>query len=75
MNTPRTIRLVRADGLPALHGALSSLACGGTLAEVRSRVVLVPSRAAAYLLRQTLEDLRLRDVTAPTMRRSRFLTS
>jgi RecB family exonuclease len=62
VNTARTIRLVRADGLPALHGALSSLACGGTLADVRSRVVLVPSRAAAYLLRQTLEDLRFRDV-------------
>jgi ATP-dependent helicase/nuclease subunit B len=64
VNTPRTIRLVRADGLPALHGALSSLAGGGTLGEVRSRVVLVPSRAAAYLLRQTLEDLRFRDVKA-----------
>ncbi len=64
MNSPRIIRLVRADGLPALHGAVASLACGGTLADVRSRVVLVPSRAAAYLLRQTLEDLRFPEVKA-----------
>lgn len=61
MITPRATRLVRADGLPALHRALYALACGGSLADVRSRVVLVPSRAAAHLLRQTLEDLRFQD--------------
>ena len=64
MTIPRTIRLIRADGLLAFHRAVSSLAGAGTLADVRSRVVLVPSRAAAYLLRQTLEDLRFRDVKA-----------
>jgi len=64
VNSPRIIRLVRADGLPALHGAVASLACGGTVADVRSRVVLVPSRAGAYLLRQTLEDLRFPEVNA-----------
>jgi ATP-dependent helicase/nuclease subunit B len=62
VNTPRTIRLIRADGLPAMHRALSVLAGAGALANVRGRVVLVPSRAAAYLLRQTLEELCFRHV-------------
>jgi ATP-dependent helicase/nuclease subunit B len=58
---PRTARLVRADDLPALHRALFSLACRGSLADIRHRVILVPSRAAGHLLRQTLEDLRFHD--------------
>ena len=46
---------MRADGLRALHGALCAVACSGGAAEARRRVVIVPSRAAAHLLRQTLE--------------------
>jgi len=56
--TPRATTLIRADGLPAVHLALYSLACRGPLADVRQRVLIVPSRAAAHQLRQTLEDLR-----------------
>jgi len=55
--TPRTTRLVRADSLPSLHRALLSLACGGDLAGTRQRAVIVPTRAAAQHLRQTLENL------------------
>lgn len=57
MITPRTTRLVRADSLPSLHRALLSLACGGDLAGTRQRAVIVPTRAAAQHLRQTLENL------------------
>jgi ATP-dependent helicase/nuclease subunit B len=64
VTTPRTTRLVRADDLPALHRGLYSLARRGSLGDIRRRVILVPSRAAAHLLRQTLEDLRFRDTHA-----------
>jgi RecB family exonuclease len=55
--TPRATRLVRAAHLPALHRALLSLATRGDLAAVRSRAILVPSRAAGQHLRRTLEQL------------------
>jgi RecB family exonuclease len=55
--TPRATRLVRAEHLPALHMALLSLATRGDLFAIRSRAIVVPSRAAAQQLRQTLESL------------------
>ena len=57
MITPRATRLVRAESLPALHRAVLSLARRGDLGAVRRRAIIVPSRAAAHQLRQTLESL------------------
>jgi RecB family exonuclease len=57
VTTPRATRLVRAETLPALQRAVYGLACCGHLADIRRRVVIVPSRAAAAQLRQTLESL------------------
>ncbi len=53
--TPQTRVLVRARGLAAFRGALVGLARSGTPIDARRRVVLVPTRAAGELLRQTLE--------------------
>ena len=47
--------LVRARGLAAFRGALVRLATSGTPLDARRRAVLVPTRAAGELLRQTLE--------------------
>jgi RecB family exonuclease len=47
--------LVRARDLAAFRGALVDLAFAGGPAEVRRRALIVPTRAAAELLRQTLE--------------------
>jgi RecB family exonuclease len=55
---PRSTTLVRADNLSAVRRVLFSLACRGDLADVRHRALIVPSRAAALQLRQTLETLR-----------------
>ncbi len=55
MTTPRSTRLVRAESLPALHRALLSLATRGDVDAVRRRAIILPSRAAAQQLRQTLE--------------------
>ncbi len=48
--------LVRARGLAAFRQALGDLAIAGGLPAVRRRLVLVPTRAAAELLRQTIEQ-------------------
>jgi RecB family exonuclease len=48
--------LVRARGLAAFRDALCERALAGGPLAVRRRVVLVPTRAAAELLRQTLEQ-------------------
>jgi RecB family exonuclease len=48
--------LVRARGLAAFRQALCGLAQEGGPASVRRRLVLVPTRAAAELLRQTIEQ-------------------
>src|SRR5436190_23866917 len=48
-------RLVRARGLAAFRRALANLAVDGGPAAARRRLVVVPTRAAAELLRQTIE--------------------
>jgi RecB family exonuclease len=48
--------LVRARGLAAFRRALVDLCLEGSLGDVRRRMVLVPTRAAAELLRQSVED-------------------
>jgi RecB family exonuclease len=57
--TSRATRLVRAGTLPAFQRALHALASRGTLADIRNRAVIVPSRAAAAQLRHTLEAMHL----------------
>ena len=48
--------LVRARGLAAFRRALVEVCLEGPALAARRRVVVVPTRAAAELLRQTLED-------------------
>lgn len=57
MITPRSTRLIRAESLSALHRAVFRLATRGALSDIRRRAIIVPSRAAAEQLRQTLETL------------------
>lgn len=51
--TPRRIRLIRADGLRALQRAIAGL-CGRTAGAAGGVGVLVPTRSAAAVLRETL---------------------
>jgi RecB family exonuclease len=60
--TPRTTRLVRVPDLHAFRQSLATLACLGTPFDIRDRLVVVPTRAAAaYLLRSIEGQLLLRD--------------
>ena len=52
---PRQTRLVRVPDLAAYQQAIAQLALAGDLTDVRRRVVIVPTRAAARQLRRTLE--------------------
>jgi RecB family exonuclease len=53
---PRTTRLIRVPGAAAFRRAILGLGATGTVAEIRRRAVIVPSRAAAEQLRRSLED-------------------
>jgi RecB family exonuclease len=53
-------RLVRARSLGRFRDALVGLALDGAPAEIRRRLIIVPTRASAELLRQSLEARRLR---------------
>ena len=55
MITPRATRLVRAADLRRYRRALVALACDGTLADVRDRLLVLPTRAAAAHLTHTIE--------------------
>jgi RecB family exonuclease len=62
VSTPRTTRLVRVPDLHAFRQSLATLACLGTPFEIRDRLVVVPTRAAAaYLLRSVESGLLLTD--------------
>jgi RecB family exonuclease len=61
VSAPRRTRLVAAATLPAFQEAVRQLAVGGSLADIRRRVVIVPSRAAAAQFRHTLEARRFSD--------------
>lgn len=54
--TPRATRLIRTADLREYRAALVTLACEGAPLDARDRLVLVPTRAAAALLRNTIED-------------------
>ncbi|MSO83153.1 MAG: PD-(D/E)XK nuclease family protein [Acidobacteria bacterium] len=56
MITPRTTRLVRAPDLHSFRQATIDLACGGTPFDARDRLVVVPTRAAAAYLLQSIES-------------------
>ena len=62
MITPRDARLVRAATPAAFRDVVMTLACNGSLFDLRNRLVVVPTRAAAAHLLRTIEDARL---TAP----------
>ena len=56
MITPRTTRLVRVPDLQAFRRTVASLAIGGSVRDVRDRLVIVPTRAAGAHLVRTIED-------------------
>ncbi|MGH9257858.1 MAG: hypothetical protein ACRD3C_25140, partial [Vicinamibacterales bacterium] len=58
MITARTTRLVRVPDLHAFRQAVGDLACGGSSADARDRLILVPTRAAAVYLIRSLERRR-----------------
>ena len=55
----RATRLVRVPDLHAFRLAVAHLACGGTPFDVRDRIVVVPTRAAAVYLTGSIETHRL----------------
>jgi RecB family exonuclease len=60
--TPRTTRLVRVADLHGFRQSLATLACHGTPFDIRNRLVVVPTRAAASYLKRSIESrLLLRD--------------
>ena len=59
-------RLIRTSDLAAFRHALVTLALEGDAGEARRRVLILPSRASAELLRQVIEDDALQ--TAPSAR-------
>jgi RecB family exonuclease/inactivated superfamily I helicase len=66
VSAPRSVRLVRVPGLRAAQRALALLACGGSPAAARDRIVLLPSRTAARALRRTIERVLLVDGWRPS---------
>jgi hypothetical protein len=54
--TPRTTRLVRVPDLRAFRDAVVARACEGTPFDVRDRLVVVPTRAAAAHLVRSIEN-------------------
>jgi RecB family exonuclease len=54
--TPRATRLVRAADLQTFRDAAAALACEGGATDARSRLVIVPTRAAGAHLIRSLED-------------------
>lgn len=65
--TPRRTRLVRAAGLRAFHRALLDAAFAtSALSDLRARCIIVPTRAAAIALRETIENARLADEGSAT---------
>ena len=56
MITPRTTRLVRAADLRSFRSTLTALATDGSPFDVRNRLIIVPTRAAAHHLLRSIED-------------------
>jgi RecB family exonuclease len=57
--TPRTTRLVRAADLSTFRGVLVGLACAGNPFDIRDRLIVIPTRAAAAYLTHAIERSRL----------------
>lgn len=64
MITPRSTRLIRAQGLRALCGVVLGLVDSRTPLLARRTAIIVPSRSAAEQLRRAFEDTRLRACSA-----------
>ncbi|MDA1183852.1 MAG: PD-(D/E)XK nuclease family protein [Acidobacteria bacterium] len=64
MITPRTTRLVRVPNLWTFRQTLAELACQGSLFDIRDRLVVVPTRAAAAYLLRSIESRLLRSDAA-----------
>jgi RecB family exonuclease len=56
---PRVTRLLRVPDLASFRQVILDRALEGALADIRRRVIIVPSHAAAEQLRRTIEDRRL----------------
>jgi len=56
---PRATRLIRVPDLASCRQVLAEACAQGSVADIRARAVIVPSRAAAEQLRRSLEDARL----------------
>jgi RecB family exonuclease len=54
--TPRTTRLVRAADLRSFRSILTALATDGSPLDVRDRLIVIPTRAAAHHLLRSIED-------------------
>jgi RecB family exonuclease len=59
--TPRTTRLVRVPDLHTFRASVASMAIEGRALDIRDRLVVVPTRAAAAHLVRTIEDAWLGD--------------
>ena len=64
MITPRTTRLVRVPDLQTFRRTVADLACEGSPREVRDRLVIVPTRAAAAHLTASIERRMVDPVSA-----------
>ena len=67
MITPRDARLVRVATPAAFRDAVMTLACTGSPLDIRDRIVVVPTRAAAAHLLRSIEDARLEAPGAVTL--------
>lgn len=64
MITPRTTQLVRVPDLRTFRQTLAEFACQGSPFEIRDRLVVVPTRAAAAYLLRSIESRLLRSDAA-----------
>ena len=64
--TPRATRLIRVPDLQAFRHSVVALATTGTPVDLRDRIVVVPTHAAASLLVRTIEDVVLNE-SAPAL--------
>lgn len=66
MITPRQTRLFRVPHLRAFQQAIALIASAGHPLDAQDRVVLVPTRSAAEMLRRTVEQLLVIDAWRPS---------
>jgi RecB family exonuclease len=62
--SPRTTRLVRVPDLRTFRQTVAELASGGAVSDVRDRLVVIPTRAAAAYLGDAVARMHASEVTA-----------